>query len=187
MHRRHATNAAAAPRRFLALPLQPSAALDAWVAALPMSLRPVHPDDRHLTLAFFGRVDDGALRRAWRLLQQHPVPAVTCLTGRPGWFGHPQSPTTLALELPEQGPLQDWVRRRRGALLEAAGAPPDSRPVRLHVSLARLRRGQARPATDDLPPIPTATLCLGPAECWESVSGGAGRRYRTVDMDEPRR
>lgn len=169
-------------RRFLALPACAPAPWRAWLSALDRALRAVHVADLHLTLVFLGRVDDAALRRAWGALQADPPPSPEGACGRLGWFGHPGSPTTLALELPEHGPLQDWVRRRRAALLDAAGVPPDPRPVRLHVSLARLRRGHARPAADELPPLPDLPLPLRPAECWESVPGSDGRRYRRVDM-----
>lgn len=120
--------------------------LAAVIAALPGDSRPeeaaaalrwTSPDRWHVTLAFLGTVDPevraGLAERLGRVAHRHP-PVELRIDGA-GQFGQRVLWARVAGDL---GPLTTGVRR---AAIRAGAADGDDRPLRAHLTLARVRPG----------------------------------------------
>lgn len=135
------------PNWFVALPV----AADGWFAARvaahpPPWVRPFHAEDLHLTVAFLGRVGEQAARRAWDERGRWREGAVRATLGRVIGMGPPSRFSALSALL-ERGrePVEAGMTACRDPMLAAAAAPPEPRPIKAHVTLARPRR-DATPA-----------------------------------------
>jgi 2'-5' RNA ligase len=107
----------------------------------PRTLRPVDPALMHLTLRFLGEVEDEALPLLQRELAALEPVDVQLALGAAGSFGAARSTRVawLAIEGDRDG-LAALARRVERAVV-AAGAPPEPRPFRPHLTLARVTRG----------------------------------------------
>ena len=181
-------------RLFAALPIaEPARAeiarLLARLRELAWPLRLVHDHGLHLTMKFFGEVAPTRLEVIEEAVRA-AVPGTGALPLQLAGVGafpsdrHPRivwvgldGPTGLEL-------LQDRLERRT----EAIGFPPEGRPFRPHVTLARVREGQRLPpgAIESLEgryeqvPFLASELVL-----YESVLGREGPRYEprlTLDL-----
>lgn len=128
------------PNWFIAWPV----AVDGgWLARLdpPAGVRVFSPDDLHATVAFLGPVDEGAARRAWAGLPDDLGGALTARWGPVVPMGDPRRPSAFSalLEAPD-GALGARIAALRGPLLAAAGARPDPRAPKPHVTVARPQR-----------------------------------------------
>lgn len=107
---------------------------------LDAHLRRVPPASWHVTLAFLGEVE--ADRVAAILATVAALPAVGPIELQPagvGFFPPRGPPRVLVVHLAEQG---DRLARRYaalGAALAPLGFPPEHRPFRPHVTVARVR------------------------------------------------
>jgi 2'-5' RNA ligase len=136
--------------------------VSSWFVALPVAagdwfsrLSPV-PDgtrllaaaDLHLTVAFLGNVQEPCARTAFQALPPAAIGRFEILLGAVVAMGNARRPSALsALVLPaEDGEpsIADLLTAPRDTILEAANRPPESRDMKPHVTLARLRR-KARP------------------------------------------
>lgn len=122
------------------------ATLDAAIHALelPKTSRRLDGVDRHVTLAFLGRCGQPAAERAFAeaTTQADTMPAELSLRGT-GWqlLGPPRAPSAVSLLVnADAGRLETLIAAHRGALYAAAGAAPDTRPPKPHVTVARLDR-----------------------------------------------
>ncbi|HJW43587.1 MAG TPA: RNA 2',3'-cyclic phosphodiesterase [Geothrix sp.] len=142
-------------RLFFGLPLPPGMldALDGWERATPEVTGWTRPQGLHLTLAFLGAREAGALPAleacaAGVALRHAPLDLCTATLGAfPGakaarifWLGLAPAPALEALA----ADLRD--------ALAAAGETFDARPFRPHLTLARFR--PARPLPEVTPPGP---------------------------------
>lgn len=163
---------------------------DAWRAALaelqqrqerasPGYFRWAAPAGMHVTLLFMGsqprtRVAPigAAVARAAAV-----VPPFRLALGSVGSFGPPRAPRVLWVEAVQaEGRLQQ-LRRALDAELSAIGAPFDARPLRLHVTLGRARRGAEhwrRTLTGSAPVAPYGVQVI---VLFESHLGSGGPRY----------
>lgn len=168
-------------------------ALDALAAALDAearaALRPVAPERLHLTLRFFGEVDeDGApwLEAALRA-RLPPLGARLALTAA-GTFGAPARASAAWLGVGgDLGALRGAALAAEAAAREA-GLPPERRAWRPHLTIARVRpraaagarRAIARAVAGLDPPTP-APLRFGAATLVRSHAGGpGGPRYEAI-------
>ncbi len=128
-------------RAFFALPL-PDAPRQ-QLAALRTDLgkaRWVPAPQIHLTMRFLGEVDDDAIERVTREVDaehaREPFPALRFALRGLGTFGGSRRPRVLwsAIE-----PVRDVARvaAQLERAVQAAGLPPEERPFRAHVTLAR--------------------------------------------------
>jgi 2'-5' RNA ligase len=130
------------PNWFIALPVPAAHWFAERVAQHPPpSVRLFHPDDVHLTVAFLGGVTEDAARRAWQradLWQQGPMQVTF---GDVIGMGAPAHFTALSALL-ERGraEAEEGMRACRDPMLLAAGAPPERRAIKAHVTIARPRR-----------------------------------------------
>jgi 2'-5' RNA ligase len=92
------------------------------------------PDQWHVTLRFFGSVEDA--RPVVNALAGTELPAAVAELGP---ASRALSRSVLSIPVTGLDPLADAVRDATAAL----GKPPDPRPFRGHLTLARLRRGSA--------------------------------------------
>ena len=176
------------PRIFVALPI-PLEAATAVAAALPdlPGLKRVSPELLHLTLAFVGGIDEqrvgeveAAARSAGGSARPFRVPL-----GPLGRFP-PNGPPTVVWA--GTGAAAAGIERLGGAVrreLESAGVPFDPKPLRPHVTLARVReRATPEEARAIAAAVAAATVPAGlgfaadAIEVVESVLGREGPRYR---------
>lgn len=127
---------------FVALSVPAVRWFDEHVAARPPScVRLFHPDDLHLTVSFLGRVGEAAARRAWELRSHWTHGAVSVMFGDVIGMGPPERFSALsALLVRGRETVEAGMRACRDPMLEAAGAPPERRAIKAHVTLARPRR-----------------------------------------------
>lgn len=101
----------------------------------------IDQESYHLTLRFIGDVDDNVAAELVSLLDGVALPAFTLQLKGTGSFGgaKPHSIHVGVSESPE-------LRRLQGAherICQAAGLPPEQRKFTPHVTLARMRQGNA--------------------------------------------
>jgi len=119
---------------------------DVWFARRvpppPPTVRLFHPGDLHATIAFLGAVDEGAARGAFEVAAAGPLPApFRAGLGAVVPMGPPRRWSALSAEVAGgASTMGDVITRLRGPTLAAAGARPDDRPPRPHVTIARLAR-----------------------------------------------
>lgn len=138
------------------------------------------PGDRHLTLAYLGRMPSADVMRVWRALPPLSLPE----HARPlRWerFGH----RAVALALADD---DGRLRAAADACFDVVEAqlPQLARPsaLRPHVTLGRVRKGMASPAMDGWP-LPPAPLGLGPPTLFRLADDRVGDRYEVVEQ-QPR-
>lgn len=125
------------PNFFIALPVEGDLR---GVRDAPPSARLLSPQDRHLTLAFLGPCDPDDARRAFEGATFAQAPFEARL-GPALLMGPPGRGTALAALVADPGEALLMALTTGGAaMLEAASLPPDPRPPRPHVTLARIRR-----------------------------------------------
>lgn len=108
----------------------------------PPRVRLFATSDLHVTLSFFGSVQEPDARRAWALIASFS--SFRRVTGsfrgvQP--LGNPRKPSALSA-IVDAGwePLSEMIAEARGPLLEAAGVPPDPRPPLPHMTIGRVQR-----------------------------------------------
>jgi 2'-5' RNA ligase len=108
------------------------------VADVPPNLRVFHPDDLHMTVAFLGGCGEEAARSAFVLAEGHPAPPFTVTLGGLAAMGNPRRPSALSLLL-EEGRDQAVaiIAALRDDMCKLAGARPDDRPPKPHITVAR--------------------------------------------------
>jgi 2'-5' RNA ligase len=140
-------------RLFVALPL-PSEIASSAAALLPplRGLRAVKPDLLHLTLAFIGRVPDeqldgviAATREA--AAGQKPFAATLATAGRFPLTGRPH---VLWLGLTDGADESAALATAVRAALTRHGIPFDGKPIRPHVTLARVKEDVDGPEARDI-------------------------------------
>lgn len=134
----------------LTVPLVPE--VEALQAALPPELRPIHPADLHLTVAYFGRIDPAHHPVLLAALAAIPFAGLPVVLGSlmplPS-RGHPTA-ATLALDPgPGRDAVVDLMARQRPALLDLVGLPPEDRPPLPHLTFARPRGRRMTPDKRD--------------------------------------
>jgi 2'-5' RNA ligase len=122
---------------------------EAWASQLlpEQKAKWTAPEDYHLTLHFLGDLPEEA--EADLIAAAIPVAAATkpfeLQLAESGTFPQSRSPRVLWLGIRPCRPLQDLVLRLRDAL-ETLGYPPEKRPLRPHITLARCRTGHGEEA-----------------------------------------
>ena len=132
---------------FAALPVHGGRPLlEAVRDGAPQGLRWFHPDDLHLTLAFFGRIIPDRIPALHEVLGQIPFGECAVTLGELQPLPHRRRFSVLAFELRHgRDDLAELIASWRGSLCAAAGVDPDPRPPRPHLSIARLHRRRAHP------------------------------------------
>ena len=104
-------------------------------------LRPIRPENMHLTLKFFGNVNARQVEAIVDTVTHtaKTIRPFTLRLGNVGAYPNNRSPRVLWVGLDgDVAPLQDTHRRIETAL-EQIGIKPDSREFRPHLTVARIR------------------------------------------------
>ena len=142
---------------FVGLPVPPGVWFEPLLTDAP-GARPTHPEDLHVTLAFFGPTGEARALAAWSLVEGTPPPAFEVRLAGLERFGRRFSALGL---IPQSEALVSWMTDRRPGLLEAAEAPADPRPPRPHITVARPRDRRALGRWADARDPLEVTLTLG--------------------------
>jgi len=183
-------------RLFIAAPL-PASAVEAVasvvesVRAMPLpdgmrDVRWVRLDGLHLTLRFLGPTPEdrvGQTSAAMEAVAARTSPSTGRLAGT-GVFPPTGRPRTLWIGLVDGADALGEMSRDLDAALETAGWPPDARPFRAHLTLARsdgiaagsLVAGRLEAALGDR----TILFSIDRLMLYESVTGGGPARYLPV-------
>jgi 2'-5' RNA ligase len=110
-------------------------------------LRLVHDHGLHLTMKFFGEVPAGRLEVIEEAVRGavHGTGTLSLQLGAVGAFPDSRKPRILWLGL-ESPPALELLQDRLERRAEAIGFPPEGKPFRPHVTLARVREGNRLPA-----------------------------------------
>jgi 2'-5' RNA ligase len=131
---------------FVALPVDPGAWFEAKVTGAPHGVRVFAPSDLHVTVAFLGPVDEAAAARGWEALSWG-AGAIDATLGAVVGMGSPRRPSAYSALFDRGRPeLEAGIAASRDAVYAAAGARPDERPAKAHLTLAR--PGRSASATD---------------------------------------
>ncbi len=176
------------PRLFVALELPPAVleALARWgagCAASDAALRAVRPEGLHLTLHFLGTRPEGELAGLAATVASCPVPAEP-VTGRLTgalWLA-PRRPHVLTCAVEDVSGAMAALHAALGDALAAAasGWIAERRPLRPHVTVARVRRGQ-RPRTDAAPSAPAGAFACPSLTLFRSHLEPGGARYEALE------
>lgn len=124
---------------FVALPVTAGP----WFSALPpvpTGFRSFHPEDLHITVAFFGPVGERAARAGWEAARW-TVGAVDASLGSVVPMGDPRRYSALsALLVQGREVVEAEIGAFRAPALAAAGAAPDRYAPKAHLTLARPMR-----------------------------------------------
>ena len=130
---------------FVALPVVPGAT--DWFTRLsppPDGTRLLAAADLHLTVAFLGHVGEARARAAFRGLPPTAIPRFEALLGATVAMGNPRHPSALCALVERVGvhgpSIAESLLGPRDGMLEAAGLPVETRAMKPHITLARLRR-----------------------------------------------
>ena len=139
----------APPSCFAAIPVVATEPLLALQEELPDVLRPLHPEDLHLTVGYFGRIDPALHAEILVALATIAFESVSTRLHALLPLPHRGHPSALTLTLgPGAGrdSIVSLIAEHRPELLELAGRPPDPREPLPHVTFARPR---GRKMTDE--------------------------------------
>lgn len=108
---------------------------------MPQMLRPFHPDDIHLTVSFFGRMDAARVAPVCAVLQEISFTPFEITFGSVIPLPHRKRFSAVSLEL-NRGKTQavELIETWRDPLARAADARLDSRPALPHATIARPHR-----------------------------------------------
>lgn len=128
-----------AQRLFIAidLPEETRHGLLRLVRLPPEGVRPVRPEQIHLTLHFLGDVEEEASTRVVEALRSIRQPAFTFDLAGTGCFPTLRRPTVLWAGVRPSTALAS-LHAAIGDMLRDCGLPTESRPFAAHVTLARL-------------------------------------------------
>jgi RNA 2',3'-cyclic 3'-phosphodiesterase len=115
--------------------------LEGLLAGAPRHVRRFAAEDVHMTVAFLGRAGEDNARKAWALAEAYPGPPVLATLGALAPMGNPRRPTALSLMLTEGvEEAVALIRALRDPMIAAAGARPETREPKAHITVARPKR-----------------------------------------------
>lgn len=172
-------------RLFAALEPPPDAraALATWAsqaAARDPALQVVPAQALHVTLHFLGERPASEARALRDAVVSAPDALVRLRSTGALWLA-PRRPHVLTCGMESPGAALRSLHEALSGALEAAAAGwrPDARPLRPHVTVARVRRGM-QPVLDRPPPPPVLVFEAAAVVLERSVLDPAGARYETL-------
>ena len=170
----------------LDLPAGVRAALAAWGAQAAdgdPALRALAPQTLHVTLAFLGERPawelDGLRAALHRAAGEAPAAVPLSLAGAL-WLS-PRRPHVLTVGIGDaSGALERLHRRLIGELGREIGWEGEERPLRAHVTVARVRPG-GTPRRTGLAGAPAATFHAPALTLYKSVLGPAGATHEPLE------
>jgi 2'-5' RNA ligase len=133
-------------------------------------LRWVRPERLHLTLRFLGELSEDEGGRLYEAVGRHvSEPAFRLSFGAAGAFGPRRAPRTLWIEVEEGREALERLQPQIEAAVREAGYPPEAKPWRPHITIARSRPGRKG--------------VLSAAE-WQGSAEAAGLRAASCEASE---
>lgn len=171
-------------RAFVAIPLPDE--VRAQLAALSLMLplpRRVAPENMHLTLAFLGELPEPEVEEAHRAFEDIAAPRFMLALRGVGVFGGGRPRVVHAGTVPE--PALDRLHAKVAGAMRRAGLEPEARRFVPHVTLARLKPGEADPVRLEHALLDAAGFAAGPWEVehfslYRSQLGRAGPHYEEL-------
>jgi 2'-5' RNA ligase len=163
----------------LALPDDARAALAGWARSLPPdpAVRLVPEENLHVTLVFLGAQDEGDVEAIADAVCSAARPLGALAVVGAAWLPNPRRPGVLVADLAAPDELAALHRDLVAAL--RPWHEPESRPLRPHVTVARVRRGQ-RPASPEIPAHPAVSFSATGLVLYRSRVGSAGAVYEPL-------
>jgi 2'-5' RNA ligase len=171
-------------RLFVALDLPAAVrrALSRWgreAVADEEALRPIAPENMHVTLCFLGWREEDEAEHIGRLVSGCAAPVAGLGLGEGAWLP-PRRPRVLAVDLADgAGALAELQRGVSDALAAEAGYEPERRAYRPHVTVARVK-GRARVRARELGPPPDSRFDGEGLTLYRSRLERGGARYEPV-------
>jgi 2'-5' RNA ligase len=124
---------------FLGVPVPGDRAIE-LAGSPPEGVRLFHAADLHVTIAFLGACGEERARAAWSALAW-PLGPIDASLGAVVPMGSPRQVSALsALVEDGRGEVERAIGAVRDVICAAAAVPPDPRPPKAHVTIARLGR-----------------------------------------------
>ena len=177
----------------VACPAALAAALDGVARRLPAARwRAVAPEARHMTLRFLGEQPSDLVDAAGRALAEvcRRTPAFTVQIRGVGAFPSARRPEVVWAGGGQEAERLSALAAALERDLVAAGIPPESRPFRAHITLARRRPGaavalaaeDAAGLTAQYAQAPLGLLAVRAVTLFRSELHPAGARYTVVQQ-----
>jgi len=140
-------------------------------------VRWVRGEALHVTLRFLGPTAPAAIPALVHAVGARvaALPAFTLSLGALQLFPSPRRPRVVALHVEPEAPLAALAGAVEAGVV-AAGFAPEARAFRAHLTLGRVRDGDAPPA-DAAPPPPPSPFPVREAVLFESRLGAGGSTY----------
>lgn len=171
-------------RVFAALPLPHEALaalapLGAALAARWPGLRPVRSGDRHLTLHFFGEVDEGGVRRLVALWRGPHLrgPALAVSFGNLGRFPDRGSPRVIWVGIGSGAEAVCAYQRKLESRISELGFREDPKGFAPHVTIARSGARPLPPAVTEGFAAPRLDFIFGECVLFQSILAPSGPTY----------
>jgi 2'-5' RNA ligase len=163
----------------LSLPDDARAALAGWARSLPpdAAVRLVPEENLHVTLVFLGACDEADVDPIADAVMGAARPLGSLAVSGVAWLPSPRRPGVLVADLRAPEELEGLHRDLVVAL--RPWHEPESRPLRPHVTVARVRRG-GRPASPEVPSPPAVAFSAEGLVLYRSRVGGAGASYEPL-------
>jgi 2'-5' RNA ligase len=126
------------PSSFVALVAPDGPWRTSLLEGLPPRVRPLHPADVHVTLAFLGGVTPEAARAAFDAVAPLPLTGMNVSLGAVVPLGPDSRWTALSALIEDGGALAEVMRTVREVAARATDTIADTRPPLPHVTIARL-------------------------------------------------
>jgi 2'-5' RNA ligase len=146
------------------------------------AVRWVREESLHVTLRFLGETAPATLPRLVRNVgaQLEAVPAFTLGLGAPQVFPGPRRPRVVALHVEPALPLAGLARAVEAGCV-AAGAAPEKRAFRAHLTLGRVREGRGAPSLDGVAAPAPSPFPVHEVVLYESRLGPGGSVYHALE------
>jgi 2'-5' RNA ligase len=134
------------PNWFAAIPVElPGDDFASLQRGAPDGLRWFAPEDLHVTIAFFGAFREERLEAVASAIMELPRPDIRVTVGTMLALPSTRRFSAVSLSVADgRGEASAWLKHHHGALMRAAGLPPDPREPVPHITIARPLR-QAPP------------------------------------------
>jgi 2'-5' RNA ligase len=109
-------------------------------------VRWVHPEKIHLTLKFFGAVEESKIEAIARSLDEPVRTTIPFLLKAKGVGAFPnlKNPRVIWMGLVDEGEVLSSFQKRLETEMEKAGVEPEDRPFRAHLTLGRVNSSRGK-------------------------------------------
>ena len=168
----------------LELPARARAALARWghaACAADRALRAVGEEALHVTVHFLGERPEGDIAALRSVIAGAPARAIPLAAAGALWLS-PRRPHVLTLALVDTTEALAALHGALGPALEAAtpGWHREARPLRPHITVARVRRG-TRPRQEAVPRPPELSCAASAVVLLQSRLRPAGAVYEPLE------